>query len=297
MEGEALGREEVSIIVPTFNRAHIVEECIDSIRSQIYPYWQLIVVDDGSTDSTEQVVRRYADADQRVHYLRQDNAGAGAARNRGAALASGSWITFLDSDDRALPNWLNTLMESATRQGAVIVSCGAYKLSKDKRTLMVPTPENDVTGGYTLHLLAGTFMLRKSLFDQVGGYDIATPSNQHTELGFRLFPVLKRDKLTVVAIEDPLVEIVVREGESIRKNDRAVYEGTVYLLRKHRALIETFNDDTLYSYLSVAGVLGCRIGDTKTGVSYLLQAIRVKPFNPKSIARLLYHPFRALTRG
>lgn len=90
------------MIIPTYNRAHLISESITSIVNQEDARCdiELIVVDDGSTDNTEDVVRQFGPT---VKYIRQENSGAGAARNKGIAAASGEWISFLDSDDLWLP--------------------------------------------------------------------------------------------------------------------------------------------------------------------------------------------------
>jgi hypothetical protein len=86
----------VSVIVPTYNRAHLLPAALDSVVAQTYRNWEIVVVDDGSTDDTESVVRRYGDG---VRYVRQENRGVGAARNVGIAHARGDLLAFLDSDD------------------------------------------------------------------------------------------------------------------------------------------------------------------------------------------------------
>ncbi len=86
----------VSVILPTFNRAHLICEAIDSILNQTYRDFEIIVVDDGSTDNTTEVLQRYSD---RITYIKQENKGPGDARNRGIAEAKGEYIAFLDSDD------------------------------------------------------------------------------------------------------------------------------------------------------------------------------------------------------
>jgi len=95
-------KKSVTVIVPTYNRAHFIGEAIDSILAQdiIDCELEIIVVDDGSKDNTEEVVRNYG---AQVRYIRQENQGAGVARNRGIDEARGEWIAFLDSDDRWLP--------------------------------------------------------------------------------------------------------------------------------------------------------------------------------------------------
>ena len=90
----------VSVIIPTYNRADLITQAIDSVLQQTYPDFELIVVDDGSTDDTESVVRAYGD---RVRYVRTQNGGTGHARNVGMQHASGRYLTFLDSDDLLYP--------------------------------------------------------------------------------------------------------------------------------------------------------------------------------------------------
>jgi glycosyltransferase involved in cell wall biosynthesis len=95
---------DVSVVIPSFNRAGLIGETIDSILAQTRPPSEVIVVDDGSTDETESVVARYGRA---VRYHRIDNVGPSAARNVGVSLARGSWIAFCDSDDL----WRSTKLE------------------------------------------------------------------------------------------------------------------------------------------------------------------------------------------
>src|SRR5947207_1339494 len=93
-------KQSFSVIVPTFNRAKVLPEALDSIFMQGIPDVQVIVVDDGSIDNTEAVVAGYG---HRVCYVRQENSGAAAARNLGVDLATGCFISFLDSDDVWMP--------------------------------------------------------------------------------------------------------------------------------------------------------------------------------------------------
>lgn len=86
----------VSVIIPTYNRAHIVTEAIESVLAQTYQSYEIIVVDDGSTDNTAEVLKKYGN---KIKYYYQDNKGVSAARNRGIREANGDFIAFLDSDD------------------------------------------------------------------------------------------------------------------------------------------------------------------------------------------------------
>ncbi|HEY8503179.1 MAG TPA: glycosyltransferase family A protein, partial [Gemmataceae bacterium] len=100
-------RPAVSIILPTYNRAKFLPQAFASIRSQQYTDWELIVVDDGSTDDTRAVVQELSkDVPQPVRYVYQDNQGPAGARNKGLDLASGKYVAFFDSDDVWLPHHL-----------------------------------------------------------------------------------------------------------------------------------------------------------------------------------------------
>jgi len=93
----------VSVIIPTYNRARYVTEAIDSVLAQTFSDYEIIVVDDGSTDNTREALKPYLG---RIHYIYQSNKGVSAARNRGMRDAKGEWISFLDSDDIWLPRKL-----------------------------------------------------------------------------------------------------------------------------------------------------------------------------------------------
>jgi glycosyltransferase involved in cell wall biosynthesis len=97
----------VSVVIPSYNRAHLLADAFESVRCQTYSDWELIVVDDGSVDDTRAVVAKVSTRmPQRVHYEYQQNQGPAAARNRGVACARGRYIAFLDSDDAWLPHHL-----------------------------------------------------------------------------------------------------------------------------------------------------------------------------------------------
>lgn len=92
-------KDLVSIIMPSYNTAKYISETIESVQSQTYPFWELIIIDDCSTDNTDEVVKSYL-LDDRIRYLKNDsNSGAAISRNRALCEARGRWIAFLDSDD------------------------------------------------------------------------------------------------------------------------------------------------------------------------------------------------------
>lgn len=99
---------QVSIIMPSYNTGHFIKDTIESVLKQTYSEWELIIVDDCSTDDTDQIVKPYL-ADERIRYIKNDtNSGAAVSRNRALREAKGKWIAFLDSDDLWEPDKLET---------------------------------------------------------------------------------------------------------------------------------------------------------------------------------------------
>lgn len=127
--GEPMTHEAglVSIVMPAYNSADFIEETITSVQAQTYPHWELLVVDDCSTDATQQVVEGLAQADARIRYERLErNSGAAMARNRAMALAQGSYMAFLDSDDLWHPEKLQRQMRFMTTRG-IRLCCTSYE--------------------------------------------------------------------------------------------------------------------------------------------------------------------------
>lgn len=100
----------ISIVIPAYNAAATVGRCLDSLLAQTYRDFELIVVDDGSTDGTAQIISTYAERDSRIRLIRQENAGVSAARNVGLYAARGDLIAFTDSDDAVSPEFLEALL-------------------------------------------------------------------------------------------------------------------------------------------------------------------------------------------
>jgi glycosyltransferase involved in cell wall biosynthesis len=119
---------KVSIIMPAYNSALYIEESIKSVLAQTYTDWELIIIDDGSTDNTEHIVRRCAATNPKIFYYKQSNQGQAIARNKGIDLSSGHLIAFLDSDDLWLPGTLERLCDTLLNQKVDFVFCSFSRL-------------------------------------------------------------------------------------------------------------------------------------------------------------------------
>ena len=103
----------VSVVVPSFNTASYLGECLDSVLAQTFQDWEAVCIDDGSTDETPDVLAGYAAKDTRIQWLSQSNRGLSATRNRALEIASGTYVLFLDSDDKLAPDALKKLVRKA----------------------------------------------------------------------------------------------------------------------------------------------------------------------------------------
>lgn len=128
----------ISVIIPAYNAEKTIAFTIQSVINQDFEDWELIIIDDGSTDQTHMICQEFTSCNK-IHLIHQENAGRSAARNEGIANSSGSWITFLDADDTLFPDSLSTLL-SATTEGTSII-CGGYTTQFQK----TPTPSKQYT--------------------------------------------------------------------------------------------------------------------------------------------------------
>lgn len=121
----------VSVILPTFNADRTVKNSIESVLCQTYPVWELLIIDDGSTDSTAMICENFEHNDNRIKYFRQRNEGPASARNRGINSARGEYISFIDADDTYNPDFLKNMVNAIEHHNCDISICGFTKVSKN----------------------------------------------------------------------------------------------------------------------------------------------------------------------
>ena len=147
----------VSIIMPAYNCQKYIAESIESVKKQTYQEWELLIVDDCSTDNTCRIVRTYAEDDDRIRlYNQSDNLGAGAARNRGLFESTGRYVAYLDADDIWYPDKLSKQIEFMDSKNAGF-SCTSYEVIGDEGNLLNKKvhmlPKVDYVGFLTNNLL------------------------------------------------------------------------------------------------------------------------------------------------
>jgi len=184
------------VVIATYNRARLLKETIESVLKQTFQDFELIVVDDGSTDDTEKVLKSYGD---RVRYFRQENRGPSAARNLGIRHARTSWISIQDSDDICAPNHLKTLFGFVQKNPdcGMVFANGSYlddpgpkgktiiPREKSKRMAERGVELADLFSTSIVRLQAA--LLSKEAFLSIGGLDETLRICMDLDLGFRFF--------------------------------------------------------------------------------------------------------------
>ena len=273
-----------SVIIPTYDRADILGDSIRSVLNQTYEDLELIVVDDASTDETDEVVRGFND--DRIKYLRHtENKGAPAARNTGIAESEGDFVAFQDSDDV----WSRTKLEKQLRvfrqtsNDVGVVYTGMVRIIDGERRY-IPYPSVEQTEGHVCRSLSRqnfvptqVATVRRECFDEVGYFDENVWPISDWELWIR---ISKRFQFKLV--DEPLVTGEVR-SDSISKNAREKVKARKRIVEKHR---EFFDEASLARQLFYIGHGFMKLGETSRGRAYLKQAVQVEP-NARRVGALL----------
>lgn len=178
----------ISVIIPTYNRCASLERAIHSVLSQKNAEFELIVVDDGSTDGTRDLIHQIP----QINYLHQNNRGVSAARNFGIKHAHGEWIAFLDSDDEWLPGKLAAQVQFFEENPSIKI-CQTNEIWIRKGVRVNPMKKHAKKGGWIFeHCLPlcaispSSVMMHRSLFEQVGLFDESYPACEDYELWLRI---------------------------------------------------------------------------------------------------------------
>jgi glycosyltransferase involved in cell wall biosynthesis len=248
--GSRLEGGNVSVVIPCYNQARFLGEAIQSVLGQGYPNLEVIVVDDGSEDNTEEVASGYAKEDPRVRLVRQENRGVAAARNRGLSEAGGEYVVFLDSDDRLVSEALEVgVRELEAHPGCAFVSGICRKITADGS--IVPGWEQfRVRDDPYLELLRScpvyvpAVMYRRSVFEAVGDFDTSYKAAEDYDLYYRILARLP------VYCHDTLVAEIRRHEANMTRDRTLMLKYNMAALRSQRKRLK---EDARYKAAYKAG--------------------------------------------
>ena len=273
----------ISIVTPTYNREVLIQNTINSILNQTFKDWELIVVDDGSTDNTEQVMQEYL-KDPRIRYIKKKNTGQANSLNVGVSNCKGEFIVFLDSDDEAYPKWLETA-HSEIKEDTGIVCVGAIRKLLDGTMLNEDLSEYMLFGEKVkVKFTCGSLFMRRTVFNAINGYDDSLKAGIQTDLGYRLIAYLRTTNYKIVTNDAYLVQINIHGGPRIRTNYEKVGEGGIQFLNKHEKVISKTEIADICATIAFSSY---KVNKRGRSLKYLLKAIKNNPTRLHNYARIV----------
>lgn len=242
----------ISVVIPTYNCGKYLIRTIESIFNQTYRNFEIIVVDDGSTDNTEKILEKY-NGNRQFRYIYQENRGISAARNAGIRASSGEFIAFLDADDMWLPEKLERQISLIIEFPDVgLVGCGYYGIDESGKRIKEIRSSNYLNKELLLNDLmvrnvvtssGSGALVRKECFDKVGLFDESFRSTEDRDMWFR---ILKNYDSKYV--NESLVTIMARKG-SLSKNvsNMKIYQKK--FIQKHFRNMRFITKIKSYSYV------------------------------------------------
>lgn len=224
----------VSVVTAAFNAADTIEHTLESLLQQTTPDWEAIVVDDGSTDATAEIVAAYAARDPRIRTIRQRNCGESGARNAGLALARGDWVLFLDADDWIAPACIEKLLRAVRADPNLdAVHCLSARVARDG-TLVTDEylpPEGDMfpTLAERVAFAVHACLVRRALVDSVGRFDTSLAVCADWDLWQRV----ARTGARFGSVREVLAFYRMRPGSASMDGDQMVRDALTVLRRGH----------------------------------------------------------------
>lgn len=286
----------VSVLLPTYNRADILPRAIESVLAQTFRDFELLVVDDGSTDDTEEIVESYDD--DRIRYVRlEKNRGSAPARNVGIERSRGEFVAFQDSDDE----WKARKLEKQVRRAesnpeAGVVYTGFRRISGDVEQYVPDPAVGRRTGDLSQQLLKynlidiSTSLVRSEYLTRVGGLDERMPLLQDWDLWIRISEHTKFE-----LVDEPLVNVHL-QADSMSNDHDALIEAKTRLLEKHERRFRDLDPETLSVHLFRLGRWYLQSGDPDSAREYLQDALG-QQIRPAYLAYYLQALLASVVRG
>ncbi|AEC51970.1 glycosyl transferase [Pyrococcus sp. NA2] len=279
-----MSRPTVSVIIPTHNRAKLLKRAIISVLNQTFEDFEIIVVDDASSDNTPKIIESIKDS--RIRYIRlEKNSGAPTARNIGIKKARGKFIALLDDDDEWLPRKLEVQVKkfNELEKKFGIVYGGFYYVSQQNEKIIgkrLPRFRGNVYGELLKENFIGspTVLIRRECFKKAGLFDPNLPSSQDWDMWVRIARYYYFDYVN---------EIVAKyyvHGHQISFNLNKYIPGREMFVNKHKDIVN--NQKILSIHLSQMGLLLILGGNIEKGLKYVVQSIAISPFNIESYKKL-----------
>jgi len=285
-------RSNISVVIPSYNSAAYLADAIDSALNQTLAPLEVIVVNDGSTDETAQLLERYRG---RINPISQENRGLSAARNRGIAAAQGDLIAFLDADDIWLPEKMEKqlgCLEEHPQAALVHSQLYYWDTQTGERTIQRHRGRHEYTGRcyhrlfFQNGVIPSTMIVRRECLAKVGGFDeeIRRPTCQDYDLCLRI-----ARHYEFGFVDEPLILYRQHASSSTKRQVAENLADNVFVVRKvlrndpglWRTLGREAVNERLFGLSFDAGYHYHEAGRSSEGRRYFLEALRYRPFNSR----------------
>ena len=270
----------VTVVIPAYNYGRFLADAIRSVLAQTFTDYELIVIDDGSTDNTPEVAEQFAG---RIRYVRQPNSGLSATRNKGVALGTGDYIAFLDADDEWLPEKLATQVPVLQTHPEVGIVTSLFTLMDAERRPMQGLKPAQAPGTTFREVIRrgtaipSSFLVRRSVFEALNGFDTALPVMEDFDFGLRLAA-----RFGTFHLSQPLGRYRIH-GPSLSQKVEKVYPCYIriferLLAARDRAIPTGVVVERLAHYRYLWGRHQAINGNAPEGRKLMLRAIATWPF-------------------
>lgn len=273
----------ITVIIPTYNRGTTVIKSIQSVQNQTYENWELIIVDDGSTDNTETTVSPYL-TDKRIRYIKKDNGGPGSARNLGMKHAKDDLISFLDSDDQYHPTFLERsfkVMEQLAPNYGFIWTGVRFCMSNGQYQNHIWNPSFETSKAALNQFLVkrkiGTghgITIRKNILEDVGFFDKNMRAVEDTEFFIRILKIYN-----CYSVDDILVDVARSDDDRLNVPNIKKVDAFKHILEKHKDVIP-INSKPYHNFnfqiLSIYAKLGMNTTAFKYSIDLMIQSKNLK---------------------
>lgn len=272
-----------SIIIPTYNRAFFIPRAIESVLSQSYSNFELIIVDDGSTDNTDDVVKQFKDP--RITYHKKENEERGAARNTGTSIASGQYVNFFDSDDLLYPNHLEEALKTIEAYNNPEIFHLGYDIKTPEGLFLIK--KNNFRGEIGPKLIGGNFLSCNGVFIRK---DIAIelPFNEDRKLSafedwqlwLRIssrYPIHYSNTVTSTVINHSQRSVLLTKKDALLNREKLLISS----LKEDAVFMSTFGDQLRILQANLSTYVSLHLALTrehkKEAVRYLIKGVKLNP--------------------
>lgn len=291
----------VSVIIPTYNRANIVPRAIESVLRQTYDNLELIIVNDASNDSTEEVVRNYGD-EQLTYLAHETNRHVSAARNTGIDHASGEYVAFLDDDDEWLPEKLKrqiNLLEGANNDVGMVYCWMEYRNGETVVRRYRPKLRGDIfkqtIGGQPIGACS-TLVVRNDVVDEIGGFDESLPRGNDGDFIRRVAQVCEVKYVDEILVRHYIGHEHGRITDETPDNITNAIKANKMKLEKFATTLD--QDPRLKGEIHARlGLRYCQLGDYSAGVKHHFRSIQQDPLNLTVYRYQVVTLYRIITGG